>query len=176
MRNILFLIILISALAIPFISIADWEWGFRMGEGGIDIWVWLNNGVRGDPPPGEFPPPGAPSGAIGQGMRFTSAGCFPRHDLSDYPVCGGEVWPGFWTEYTDCCLIDKVLTIGDYIFVILLVVAVIIFLLAAWGFLTSQGEPEKVKKSRDYLIYALVGIAVAFLAKALVRVVASIMT
>ncbi len=128
------------------------------------------------------------------GMELAKSDCKIEHNLSDYPACcakdsDGEIIecmkPGITAlgfkkshggDFTDCCLVDKILTIGDWIFTALLVVAILVILLAAWGFLTAGGDPEKVKKSRDYLIYALVGIAVAFLAKVLVRVVASIMT
>ena len=88
---------------------------------------------------------------------------------------------GFWNlifepyDFTPCCLIDKILTVGDYIFAAILVVAIIFILLSAWSFLTSSGEPEKVKKARNYLLFAVIGIAVAFLAKLLIKVVASIM-
>ncbi len=108
-------------------------------------------------------------------MEMTNT-CDITHDLDDYVGCEGIGGEQDASLYADCCLIDKILTIGDWIFTALLVVAILVILLAAWGFLTAGGDPEKVKKSRDYLIYALVGIAVAFLAKVLVRVVASIMT
>lgn len=58
--------------------------------------------------------------------------------------------------------------IANWIFVILLLVAVIFILLAAFAFLRSGGEPEKVNEARKDLIYAAVAIAVGVLAKGLV--------
>ena len=133
-------------------------------------------------------------------MSFTPDYCTISHILRDYDVCvlrvGGQAvqWLGpdnitggpfeniggavYWESHgvslTACCLIDKILTIGDYIFMAILVIAVIFILLAAWTFLTSGGEPEKVKKARSYLLFAVIGIAVGFLARILVKVVASI--
>lgn len=136
------------------------------------------------------------------GMGFVSAHCRFRHDLSDYPAacCGWDTtvhctpsnpcwvcmrppwgsmeetgWPrSLGKDLTPCCLIDRILTIGDYIFVGLLIVAIIVILLAAWQFLTSAGEPDKAKKARSFLLYAVIGIAIAFLAKAAVKVIAAI--
>lgn len=73
-----------------------------------------------------------------------------------------------------CCFIDKLLTIGDWFFAVLLVVAILIFLFSAWTFLTSAGTPDKIRKARDFLIYGVIGVAVAFLAELLVKVVATI--
>lgn len=107
------------------------------------------------------------------GMKFTGTECTIQHNLDDYKGCVGL--EGATTDLTECCMVDKILTIGDYVFVALLVVAIIFILIAAWGFLTAAGDPDKVKRSQNNLLYALVGIAVAFLAKVAVRVVAGIM-
>lgn len=104
-------------------------------------------------------------------IEFTEPTCEPvKHDLSDYKEC--DVAPGTKAQ---CCLIDRVLTVGDYIFVAILVVAILLILIAAWGFLTAAGNPDKVTSARNTLIYAMIGVAVAFLAKVLVRVIAAIM-
>ena len=107
---------------------------------------------------------------------MTEPSCTTEHDLTQYKGCtdyGIDVFVE--EEDAQCCVIDKVLTVGDYIFVAILVVAILIILIAAWTFLTAGGNPDKVTSARNYLIYALVGIAVAFLARVLVRVVAAIM-
>ena len=99
-----------------------------------------------------------------------------EHDLTQYKGCTAYgIGADVPEDDAQCCVIDKVLTVGDYIFVAILVVAILIILIAAWTFLTAGGNPDKVTSARNYLIYALVGIAVAFLARVLVRVVAAIM-
>lgn len=87
-------------------------------------------------------------------------------------------WPSAWPrQFSHCCLIDKILTVGDYIFVAILVVAILVMLMAAWTFLIASGNPDKIAKARNLLIYGLIGVAVAFLAgKVLVRVIAAIMS
>jgi hypothetical protein len=64
--------------------------------------------------------------------------------------------------------------IVDSLFAILLVVAAIAITVAAYYFVTASGEPDKVKKARDFVIYALVGVLLAFLAKGLIYLVANI--
>jgi heme/copper-type cytochrome/quinol oxidase subunit 2 len=59
-------------------------------------------------------------------------------------------------------------TISNWIFTIFLAVAVIFIIMAAIKFLTSGGDPGKVQSARDSLLYALIGVAVAVLAKGLV--------
>ena len=68
-------------------------------------------------------------------------------------------------------IIDLITKIADWIFLILLAVALIFILIAALQFLTSGGDPMKVEKARNNLLYAVIGIAVAFLAKGFVEVV-----
>ena len=61
--------------------------------------------------------------------------------------------------------------VANWFFAILLAVALLFILVAAFQFLTSGGDPGKVGTARQALTYALVGIAVAFLAKGLVLLV-----
>ncbi len=73
-----------------------------------------------------------------------------------------------------CCLLDRVYTIADWIFVILLVVAALFIIWGAFGFVLSGGDPEKVTAARNKLIWALVGVIVAFISRGLVRIVTQI--
>ena len=65
--------------------------------------------------------------------------------------------------------------IGNWAFTILLVVAVIFLIVAGFLFVTASGDPEKVNKARGMLVNALIGIAIALLAKGLVAVITSIL-
>lgn len=64
--------------------------------------------------------------------------------------------------------------ITNWLFAILLVAAVIFLILGGFEFLTAGGDPDKVKKAQDKLVYALVGVGVAVLAKGLVKLVQTI--
>ncbi len=65
-------------------------------------------------------------------------------------------------------VVSVINTLVDWLFYILIFAAVIVILLAAFTFLTSAGDPDKVKKARDYILYALIALVVAFLARAIV--------
>lgn len=59
----------------------------------------------------------------------------------------------------------------NLVFTALLVLAVFLILGGAFTLLTSAGDEGKIKTGRNYIMYAIVGIAVAFIAKALVNLV-----
>jgi hypothetical protein len=44
-------------------------------------------------------------------------------------------------------------------------------ILAGFYFITSAGEPEKLKRAKDILIYTAIGLFVALLAKAIVAII-----
>jgi len=62
-------------------------------------------------------------------------------------------------------------TVTNWVFTIFLAAAVIFILLGAFKFLTSAGDPGKVSSARDNLLYALIGIAVALMAKGFIALV-----
>ena len=70
------------------------------------------------------------------------------------------------TDYGQCCALNALYKISDVIFVILLALAIIFFLLGAGTLIIAAGTPEKVQSGRNYILYAIIGLAVAFLARA----------
>ena len=70
-----------------------------------------------------------------------------------------------------CCILDIMETVVDYMFIILLILAGVIIIFAAFQFTTAGGDPAKVNAARDKLIWAVAGIAVAFLSKGIVKLV-----
>ena len=70
---------------------------------------------------------------------------------------------------TDVMIILDSLT--DWMFAILLVIAAIFIIIAAFNFVTAAGDPEKTKTARNYVLYALIGVLVGFAAKGLVMLV-----
>ena len=59
--------------------------------------------------------------------------------------------------------------ITNYLFGILLATAVIFFIIAGFNFVTAQGDPEKVKRARDFVLWAIIGLLVAFVSVGLVN-------
>ncbi|MEK7510314.1 MAG: LamG-like jellyroll fold domain-containing protein [Patescibacteria group bacterium] len=62
-------------------------------------------------------------------------------------------------------LVDLVKIITDWVFVVLVVVAIIFIILAAFQFVTGGGDPAAVGEARTKLIWAAVGIGVALLSR-----------
>jgi hypothetical protein len=59
----------------------------------------------------------------------------------------------------------------NWLFSILLVVAAIFIIVAAYYFVTATGNPETISKARTFVLWALVGVAVAVAARGLVALV-----
>ena len=65
--------------------------------------------------------------------------------------------------------------IVGWFFVVVIMVSVIMILWGAFQYATGAGEPEKVSKANKTLIYAAVGMAIAFLTRAVPIIVASLL-
>ena len=70
-------------------------------------------------------------------------------------------------------VIDLICTVASWFFAILVVVAIIFILAAAFNYLTARGDAEKVGAANQSLIYAAVAVAVAVLARAIPLVVSN---
>jgi len=64
----------------------------------------------------------------------------------------------------------------NWLFAILLVIAALCIIIAAYFFVTAAGNPEQTAKARTFVLYAIVGLIVAFLAKGIVALVGTIVT
>ena len=74
-----------------------------------------------------------------------------------------------------CCVLNALYTATDWIFIVLMVV---VALMVAWGgftIATAAGAPEKVASGRNFILYALIGLAVALLARALPALVRALL-
>ena len=91
---------------------------------------------------------------------------YPPVVNSAAPQVGGEA---FEVPTTD--LMATLGNIADWIFYILIAVAVLFIVIAGIEYTTAQGDPEKIKAAGQKVLYALIGIIVAALAKGLVILV-----
>ena len=66
-----------------------------------------------------------------------------------------------------CCIMDKIYMVTNWIFMLLMALAVIFVLYGGFLIIAAGGSEERVLKGRSYIMWALVGFAVAILAKAL---------
>ena len=66
---------------------------------------------------------------------------------------------------------DIMENIISYMFGFIIVVVVLMTMISAYMFVTAGGNPEQVTKARNWLMYALIGLAIAVLARGLVTLV-----
>jgi len=63
----------------------------------------------------------------------------------------------------------------SWIFVVLLFMAFIFIIMGAFTYISSKGDPKLVTSAKNYIIYALIGVAVGILAKGLIYAICSIL-
>ena len=99
-------------------------------------------------------------------------GCYWVRDVNDATGITGECKSGGVSKSDVMRTLQNII---NWLFVILLVVAVIFIVIGGLMYVTAQGDPEKVKKASQYVLYALIGVIVALLARGLVTLVQKFM-
>jgi len=79
------------------------------------------------------------------------------------------------TEPPNISPIEVIQTIITWLFGFLIVVVVLMVMISAYMFVTAGGNPEQVTTARKWLMFALIGLAVAVLARGLVGIVLTIL-
>lgn len=74
-----------------------------------------------------------------------------------------------------CQVVDLIAKIARVLLVVLIAVAVLFVVLAAFKYLTASGDAEKVGEANKQILYAVVAVAVGLLATAVPTVVGSIL-
>ena len=72
-------------------------------------------------------------------------------------------------------LLNGIGVVTNWIFVILMIVVALFIVWGAFDITTAAGSPEKVTSGRGKITYALIGLAVALLAKALPGIIAALL-
>ena len=68
-------------------------------------------------------------------------------------------------------ILDSTYTVINWIFFGLIAMVSLFTILGAFDILTAAGDPEKIKKGRERIMYAMIGLAVALLSRAIPGVV-----
>lgn len=74
-----------------------------------------------------------------------------------------------------CCILNSIFTVTDWIFYLLTLFVVIMIIFGGFSIITASGDPEKAAKGRSILTYAIIGLAIALLAKLIPSLVSFIM-
>jgi hypothetical protein len=69
-------------------------------------------------------------------------------------------------------LITYICNAINWVFTFLVILTILFIIIAAFKYLTSAGDPDKVKSANNQLIYAAIAVAVALVAKGIPLVVA----
>jgi hypothetical protein len=85
----------------------------------------------------------------------------------DCPTSGDTTGDCMTKEWGTVCLLNSIYNVTDWISFILLAVAAIMIIMGAFTLATAAGAPEKVTAGRNYIIFAVVGIVVALLSRAI---------
>lgn len=72
--------------------------------------------------------------------------------------------------------VDVIRNIVQWVYIIFFIIAVLFIILAAFTYLTAQGDEEKVKKAKDQIIYAVVAIVVALLAVSFDQIISNFLS
>ena len=93
---------------------------------------------------------------------FIALPCFGQPATIPQGTSGGltDIW----------VILTKVL---NWFFNIVLFLAAIMIVFAGWQYITAAGDAEKAKKALNSLVYALIGVGIALLAKVLIYLVAN---
>ena len=78
-------------------------------------------------------------------------------------------------EWGLLCLLSATSVITDWIFTFLMALVGVMVILGAFTLTTAAGSPEKIKKGKDYILYAAIGLIVALLAKAVPALIKSLL-
>jgi len=108
--------------------------------------------------------------------------CRITHNLTDVLDCpNGSVTPRPLTIYDDggsegmCCLINTVYNVTDWLFYLLLIAVVLMGVIGGVLYMTSAGNSEKAEKGKKAIIYAIIGLVLALIARLIPSVVKMIL-
>jgi len=92
-------------------------------------------------------------------------------------VCGltpSGTGPCYTADWGMVCILNTLNSIIDWTFTILVIMAVFFTILGAATIIFAGGKAENVDKGKNFILYAAIGLVVAFLARALPGIVRSI--
>ena len=72
-------------------------------------------------------------------------------------------------------VIETLDNIVDWIYTIVMIVAVIYIIFGGFAYITAEGDPTKLEKAKKQVLFALFGIAIVLLANGLVELVKDMM-
>jgi len=87
-----------------------------------------------------------------------------RADCGAGTLCGKEKWGMY-------CLVNTVYNVTNWLFYLMIVAVVIVFVIAGAMYMMAGGDSEKTKGAKGMMIYGIVGLVIALIAKLVPSVV-----
>ena len=82
----------------------------------------------------------------------------------DNPMCGA------------CCVLEAVYTVADWIFFGLVAMVALLVIWGGFTIATAGGAPDKVGQGRNFILYAMIGLALALLSRAIPALVTALVS
>ena len=96
--------------------------------------------------------------------KYDGSRCAAIGYLCDPTVTGNE-------DCGMCCLLNVVYVVTNWIFYLMMIAVVILFVVAGAKYMMSSGDTEKTKSAKNTMIYAIIGLVIALIAKLVPSVV-----
>jgi len=122
--------------------------------------------------------------AIGQAINLDDAGATPATNCAAKAIAApnldaAKICDSAATAGTTCglekwgmyCLVNVVYTVTNWIFYLMMIAVVIVFVVAGAMYMMSSGDAEKTKSAKNLLIFGIVGLIVALVARLIPSVV-----
>jgi len=90
------------------------------------------------------------------------------------PTSGDTTGDCKTVEWGTVCLLNSIARIFNWIWAIMIAIVGIMIIIGAFSIITAGGSPDKVTVGRNYILYALIGMVVAFFAKAIPAIVSAL--
>lgn len=74
-----------------------------------------------------------------------------------------------------CCVMNAIMTVTDWVFFVLIAVVALLVIWGGFTIATAGGAPDKVNQGRNFILFAMLGFAVALLARAIPAVVRAVL-
>jgi hypothetical protein len=81
-------------------------------------------------------------------------------------TAGGCAFESTKYDCSICCVLNTIYRVTDWVFVAVILLAVIFVSMGAFNIITAGGNADKVNQGRTYILYAAIGVVVGLLAKA----------
>ena len=107
--------------------------------------------------------------------QMTVDECPPGAITTDCPTTGITTQNCATKHWGAICLFNTIYGVTDLLFGILMALAILFFVYGGITMVMASGDSEKFTKGKDYIMYALIGIFVALIAKALPSIIKTAM-